>query len=93
MRGFAKLGHPGIIYVSGADLHSLHTFVADVKAMNWLALRVRFVEPLLDHVPEIPLAQGGGGWREFEKVGEVVAFMRAYGRERFVLEIGIGSAK
>jgi hypothetical protein len=88
LAGFAKLGHPGVIYACGASAPAVRTFVAQVKALRWLALRVRFVEPLPpDGLPPVP-----PGWREFEKVGEVVEFMRACGRERYVVEMGIGSA-
>ena len=99
-RGFAKLGHPGVIYAEGAPA-DVAAFVASVRAMQWLALRVRFVEP----VPDGPGPSGGGGggrgdegeeergtWKEFEKVGEVVEEMRRLGRESFVVEMGIGSA-
>lgn len=56
--------------------------------MQWLALRVRFLEELPDEltVPSSP------GWTEFQKVGEVVEEMRKLGREQFIVEMGIGSA-
>jgi len=53
--------------------------------MQWLALRVRFVEPVDERVNE-------SHWVEFQKVGEVVEEMKRIGREEFVLEMGIGSA-
>lgn len=56
-------------------------FVNNVKAMQWLALKVRFVEP-------IPVTTER---KEFQKVGEVVEEMRSIGREDFVVEMGIGS--
>ncbi|KAI0778869.1 hypothetical protein BD413DRAFT_465887 [Trametes elegans] len=86
--GFAKVGYPGGIYCEGAR-EDVEDFVGRVRGMQWLALRLRFVEP----VPE-----GGDGneqrrqWAEFEKVGEVVEEMRRLGRESFVVEMGIGSA-
>lgn len=43
--GFAKVGYPGVIYVYGAQ-EFVEEFVGNVKAMQWLALRVRFVEAL-----------------------------------------------
>ncbi|KAI0829024.1 hypothetical protein BC628DRAFT_1315909 [Trametes gibbosa] len=86
LTGFAKVGHPGVIYCEGAR-EEVEDFVARVKSMSWLALRVRLVEPA---------PQGGSDaskrWEEFEKVGEVVEEMRRLGRERFVVEMGIGSA-
>jgi len=85
--GFAKVGYPGVIYGEGAQAH-VEEFVDNIKAMQWLALRVRFVE-------EVP-PEGKSGqlnrWTEFEKVGEVVQEMKRVGRQNFVLEMGIGSA-
>ncbi|KAH9854296.1 hypothetical protein C2E23DRAFT_726829 [Lenzites betulinus] len=86
LTGFAKVGYPGVIYCEGTR-EDVEDFVARVKSMQWLALRLRFVEP----------APSGGNdtsrrWAEFEKVGEVVEEMRRLGRERFVVDMGIGSA-
>ncbi|KAJ7729096.1 hypothetical protein DFH07DRAFT_218489 [Mycena maculata] len=84
--GFAKTGYPGVIYLQGAR-HSAEEFVANVRAMQWLALRLRFLEPL----------PGGGGraqaqgWTEFEKVGEAVEAMRRLGLEDWIVEMGVGS--
>ncbi|KAF8624146.1 hypothetical protein AX17_007209 [Amanita inopinata Kibby_2008] len=87
LSGFAKVGYPGVIYVEG-ERGGVEEFVEDVKGMQWLALRVRFVEALEG-------GEGGNGrrWREFEKVGEVVEEMRRLGREKYVVEMGIGSSK
>ncbi|KAJ7146412.1 hypothetical protein C8R44DRAFT_757371 [Mycena epipterygia] len=83
--GFAKVGYPGVIYAQG-ERSSVEEFVANVKAMQWLALRLRFLEPL---------PAGGGeeaqGWTEFEKIGEAVNAMRRLGREDWIVEMGIGS--
>ncbi|PFH48636.1 hypothetical protein AMATHDRAFT_49354 [Amanita thiersii Skay4041] len=108
--GFAKVGYPGVIYVEG-ERGRVEEFVANVKAMQWLALRVRFVEPLEKGImavgetkegkgKEEKRGKGGKGegregkaeWREFGKVGEVVQEMRRLGREKYVVEMGIGSA-
>ncbi|KAH9950977.1 hypothetical protein B0H21DRAFT_818806 [Amylocystis lapponica] len=85
--GFAKLGHPGIIYCVGAR-EAVEEFVRRVRALQWLALRLRFIEPLSSG----DTRQEGARWVEFEKVGEVVQEMRRLGREHFVVEMGIGSA-
>ncbi|KAI0789564.1 hypothetical protein C8Q75DRAFT_718580 [Abortiporus biennis] len=95
--GFAKVGYPGVIYCEG-EQSQVEEFVGNVKAMQWLALRVRFVEP----VPCEGVNEGLGmetnegsskkRWVEFEKVGEVVQEMRRLGRENYVVEMGIGSA-
>ncbi|EIW64483.1 uncharacterized protein TRAVEDRAFT_41894 [Trametes versicolor FP-101664 SS1] len=86
LTGFAKVGYPGVIYCEGSR-EDIEDFVSRVKSMQWLALRLRFVEPI---------PQTGNPdtreWSEFEKVGEVVEEMRRRGRESFVVEIGIGSA-
>ncbi|KAF7330109.1 RWD domain-containing protein 2B [Mycena sanguinolenta] len=83
--GFAKVGYPGVIYAQG-DQGSVEEFVENVKAMQWLALRLRFSEPL-------PVGERGEaqGWTEFEKVGEVVEAMRRLGLEDWIVEMGIGS--
>lgn len=87
--GFAKVGYPGVIYCEGVQ-EQVEQFVANIKAMQWLALRVRFVEP----APPPSREPHGtrGRWTEFDKVGEVVEEMRRLGRKRFVVEMGIGSA-
>ncbi|THV02296.1 hypothetical protein K435DRAFT_775649, partial [Dendrothele bispora CBS 962.96] len=93
--GFAKLGYPGVIYVQGAK-EDVEEFVENVKGMQWLALRLRFLEALVDETKK----KGTGvkeegrleGWKEFQKVGEVMEEMRRIGRESYVVEMGIGSA-
>ena len=86
--GFAKVGHPGVMYAEGSQ-EDVEEFVQNVKAMQWLALRVRFVEPL----PRELQPAKEKGWKEFEKVGEVVDEMRRLRRKTFVVEMGIGSTK
>lgn len=90
--GFAKVGHPGVIYCEGIK-DQVEEFVAKIRAMQWLALRLRFVEPVPgredgDEQPQ-PAKRT---WSEFEKVGEVVDEMRRLGREKYVVEMGIGSS-
>ncbi len=84
--GFAKVGHPGVIYCEGGK-DNVEEFVGNVKAMQWLALRVRFIEPLPGKSEESERR-----WAEFEKVGEVVEEMRRLGRGNYIVEMGIGSA-
>ncbi|KAF8167166.1 hypothetical protein B0H34DRAFT_669669 [Crassisporium funariophilum] len=102
LQGFAKVGYPGVIYAQG-DRTDIEEFTGNVKAMQWLALKVRFLEllPALD-VGGIGSAQLKGSkkavvdeherWKEFQKVGEVVEEMRRIGGEEYVVEMGIGSA-
>ncbi|KAF8204250.1 hypothetical protein K438DRAFT_1819434 [Mycena galopus ATCC 62051] len=68
---------------------SVEEFVENVKAMQWLALRLRFLEPLPISESDEAAAQG---WTEFEKVGEAVEAMRRLGLENWIVEMGIGSA-
>ncbi|KAF8625481.1 hypothetical protein AX15_005355 [Amanita polypyramis BW_CC] len=96
LSGFAKVGYPGVIYIQG-EQDSVEEFVAKVKSMQWLALRVRFVEPLEEMGSEVegtehPLVKKGS-WEEFQKVGDVVEEMKRLGREKYVIEMGIGSAR
>jgi len=86
--GFAKIGYPGVIYGQGSKDY-VEEFVENVKAMQWLALKVRFIEPLENAGKDEPGQLKG--WREFEKVGEVVEEMRRLGRGKYVLEMGIGA--
>lgn len=85
--GFAKVGYPGVIYAQGSE-ESIEEFVSNVKSMQWLALRVRYVEPVPQDLLDGP---SPSGWREFSRVGEVVEEMRRLGRESCVLGMGIGS--
>ncbi|CCM01450.1 uncharacterized protein FIBRA_03503 [Fibroporia radiculosa] len=86
--GFAKVGYPGVIYCEGERVQ-LQKFVANVKAMQWLALRIRFVEPLPQAVGQE--YETRRRWVEFEKVGKVVEEMKRLKRENYVVEMGIGS--
>ncbi|KAN0100090.1 hypothetical protein V8E55_000074 [Tylopilus felleus] len=63
--------------------------------MQWLALRVRFVEP----VPESDSGPDFGAsrdqsvrWVEVSKIGEVLELMRIRGRETLVTNLGIGAS-
>lgn len=87
LTGFAKVGHPGVIYAEG-EQSDVEEFVNNVKGMQWLGLKVRFVEPLnlMEHSSTTERK-----WIEFQKVGEVVEEMRRIGREEYVVEMGIGS--
>jgi acylphosphatase len=87
--GFAKVGYPGVIYAQGQQ-DNVEEFVVNVKAMQWLALKVRFVEPIDDS--ESVGGQEKCQWSEFQKVGKVVEEMRRIGREKYIVEMGIGSA-
>ncbi|EJF67342.1 hypothetical protein DICSQDRAFT_165165 [Dichomitus squalens LYAD-421 SS1] len=89
--GFAKVGYPGVIYCEGAQ-EDVEDFVERVKSMQWLALRLRFIESAPPTDESQKQDSHHGRWSEFEKVGEVVEEMRRLGREQFVVEMGLGSA-
>lgn len=94
LRGFAKVGYPGVIYCEG-EKADVEEFVLNVKAMQWLALRLRFVEPVqrsTSSQQEGERSNSSKVWIELEKVGEVLAYMQKLGREEFVLDVGLGSA-
>ena len=97
--GYAKTGHPGIIYAIG-EYEDLVEWVREVKSWQWLALRVRIApEPCEATQLEEGTrgkeagARGGKGrgeWVEVEKVGEAVEWMRKRGREALLIQLGIG---
>lgn len=93
LTGFAKVGYPGVIYAEG-DRVNVEEYVENVKSLQWLALKVRFVEPVPNNKESLmhPVADGQPRWKEFQKVGKVVEEMRRLGREEYVVEMGIGSA-
>jgi hypothetical protein len=77
-----------VIYAEGSK-ESIEEFADNIKGMQWLALKKRFVEPLEGIVRDNDYHLSG--WKEFEKVGEVVEEMRRLGRGEYVLEMGIGA--
>ncbi|KAL0069447.1 hypothetical protein AAF712_003473 [Marasmius tenuissimus] len=89
LSGFAKVGYPGVIYAQGMK-DDVEEFAENVKAMQWLALKLRFLEPVQEE--ETGGEASGQRWAEFQKVGEVMDEMRRIGREKYVVEMGIGSA-
>lgn len=95
LTGFAKVGYPGVIYCEG-EKEGVVDFVGRVKAMQWLALRIRFVQEVGDNEGKLDCNSDEAGltrkWIELEKVGEVVDYMRRIGREHFVLELGLGAS-
>ncbi|KAJ4495962.1 hypothetical protein C8J55DRAFT_414473 [Lentinula edodes] len=89
--GFAKVGYPGVIYAEGIR-ENIEEFVDSVKAMQWLALRLRFMEPAPEGVDGY-ISASQRRWTEFQKVGDVMEEMRRIGRQKYIVEVGIGSAK
>ena len=87
--GFAKVGYPGIMYAEGPQ-EAVEAFVRDIKGMQWLALRVRFVEPISDSDLGVMLDQNVR-WMEVSKIGEVLELMRMRGRDDVVTNLGIGA--
>jgi hypothetical protein len=73
-------------------------FVREVKGWQWLALRMRFLEEVpegvgryLDDSEEDRKGERRSSWVEREKIGEVLEDMRVRGRERWFVDLGIGS--
>lgn len=93
IHGFAKVGYPGCIYCEG-NQSDVEEFVDNVKAMQWLALRLRFIEPLESRYGRLYIKSSRHAlerrWIEFEKVGEIVEFMRQIERDNFVTGMGLG---
>lgn len=83
--GFAKTGHPGVIYAEG-DLDDLEAFAREVKSWQWLALRMRLLEEA-----DIALAEKGR-WQEVEKIGEAIDWMSANADPSLLTDLGIGAA-
>ncbi|KAG8980268.1 hypothetical protein FRB90_007701 [Tulasnella sp. 427] len=84
--GFAKVGYPGIIYAEGKK-EDVEDFIQRVKEMQWLALRVRFLEPI--EGPDVGVARQE--WTEIAKVGEAIELMRQRGREKLIIGLGFGA--
>ncbi|KAJ4490056.1 hypothetical protein J3R30DRAFT_3418468 [Lentinula aciculospora] len=92
LSGFAKVGYPGIIYAEGTQ-ESVREYVDNVRAMQWLALRLRFIEPVPKDAGLVKSSPSRRRWSEFQKVGDDMEEMRRIGREKYVVEMGIGSAQ
>lgn len=87
LRGFGKLGYPGIIFAQG-DLPDLEVFAGQVKSWQWLALRLRVLEP--DASSNGRERPGRGEWEEVGKVGEALEWLRGVGKEYLLTDSGIG---
>lgn len=87
------MGYPGIVYAEGP--HEAVVFVRNVKGMQWLALRVQFMEP-------VPVSDAKSGsvtttsrdpecswWMEVSKISEVLEQMKIRERESLVTNLGI----
>ncbi|KIO19194.1 hypothetical protein M407DRAFT_223533 [Tulasnella calospora MUT 4182] len=88
LNGFAKVGYPGIIYAEGTK-GEVEEFVQRIKQMQWLALRVRYVEP----VPDMKTGSSQQGWKEVTKVGEAIEEMKRKGREKLIVSLGFGAGE
>ncbi|KAI6159249.1 hypothetical protein EDD17DRAFT_907587 [Pisolithus thermaeus] len=86
--GFAKVGYPGLIYAEG-EKENVEEFVKNMKAMNWLALRVRFVEQV---AASAQTANTGDEWVEVQKISEELELMRKKGRKLCITNHGIGNS-
>jgi acylphosphatase len=84
--GFAKVRYPGIMYAEGPQ-EAVEAFVRDVKGMQWLALRIRFVE----HLDFVVTRDQNVLWVEVSKIGEVLELTRIQGRKDLFTNLGIGA--
>lgn len=94
LTGFAKTGHPGIIYAQG-DYDNLVAFAAEVKSWQWLALRMRVLEEIQEVVSDENSEKGNKGqWEEVEKIGDAIGWLkRNGGREQLLTDLGIGGVR
>ena len=102
--GFAKTGHPGIMYAIGTR-DDLEEWLREVKSWNWLALRVRVAPEVVpsDFTEDGGAGRGGesgarggkgrGEWTQLDKLSDALEWMRHRGRERMLLDVGMGSSK
>ena len=99
--GFAKRGHPGIMYATGTR-DDLTEWIREVKSWNWLALRVRMSAEPIEGQVELESGKGGdqgarggkgrGQWVELEKINEALDWLKLRGRDHLLLDLGIGGA-
>lgn len=87
LQGFGKTGYPGIIYAQG-DLTDLEEFAREVKSWQWLALKLRVLEP--DRGSKAVQRPGRGKWEEVTKIGEALDWLRSVGKEYLLTDSGIG---
>ena len=87
--GFAKVGHPGIMYAEG-QRDQLLDWLREVKSWQWLALRVRIAVEPLEHCAEN--TERHGEWTEYEKISDSLEWLRMRGRENVLLDIGMGGS-
>ncbi|KAJ9090930.1 hypothetical protein QFC19_009356 [Naganishia cerealis] len=87
LKGFGKVGYPGIIFAQG-DLTDLEEFAREVKSWQWLALKLRVLEA--DKESTEKERQGRGRWEEVTKIGEALEWLRGVGKEYLLTDSGIG---
>ncbi|KAJ9123715.1 hypothetical protein QFC24_003489 [Naganishia onofrii] len=87
LKGFGKVGYPGIIFAQG-DLTDLEEFAREVKSWQWLALKLRVLEN--DKGSTQKGRQGRGQWEEVTKIGEALEWLRGVGKEYLLTDSGIG---
>ena len=93
--GFAKTGHPGIMYAVGAK-RDLEEWVQEVQTWQWLALRVRVTPEPVGEAEEVVSdgrkgqSKGRGDWTEVTKINEALEWLKQRGRENILIDFGIG---
>lgn len=76
--------------------HALEEWTSEVKNWQWLALKTRIAvetcEPLSGvNDMDIQGMAGNGQWTEVEKVGEALEWLKRFGRDDILLDLGIGA--
>ena len=87
LKGFGKVGYPGIIFAQG-DLIDLEEFAREVKSWQWLALKLRVLE--IDTTGRKQDRPGRGEWEEVTKIGEALEWLKGVGKEYLLTDSGFG---
>lgn len=87
LKGFGKVGYPGIIYAQG-DLPDLEDFAREVKSWQWLALKLRVLE--VDTTDDKQTRPGRCEWQEVTKIGEALEWLKAVGKDYLLTDSGFG---
>lgn len=101
LKGFSKVGHPGILYAIG-EKEDIDDWLVEVRSWNWLALKVRIT---CERDPECRIeterlkregvagaVKERGDWVELHKLTDALDWMRKRGRERLLTDAGVGTS-
>lgn len=89
------------------EKEDIEEWLVQVKSWNWLALKVRITsepDPWYDPSSEASRENGGegakageggkarGDWIELEKLSDALEWMRSRGKEKLLIDAGVGSS-